>query len=122
MVLPAPVGPTIATVWPGSATSDRSSMSGFFGSYENDTWSNSTRPSGSRSSSGTAASSDSSSASSSSNTRSADAMPDCITLIIDASCVSGWVNCREYWMNAWMSPMVSWPDATRRPPIKAIAT
>ena len=45
------------------------------------------------------------SASSSSNTRSADAMPDCITLIIDASCVSGCVNWREYWMNAWMSPM-----------------
>ena len=27
VVLPAPVGPTIATVWPGSATSDRSSIS-----------------------------------------------------------------------------------------------
>ena len=31
VVLPAPVGPTIATVWPGSATSDRSSISGLSG-------------------------------------------------------------------------------------------
>ena len=49
-------------------------------------------------------------------------MPDCITLIIDASCVSGCVNWREYWMNAWMSPIVIWPDDTRSPPISAIAT
>ncbi|CNW25571.1 Uncharacterised protein [Mycobacterium tuberculosis] len=28
MVLPAPVGPTIATVLPGSATSDRSRITG----------------------------------------------------------------------------------------------
>ena len=44
------------------------------------------------------------------------------TLIIDASCVSGWVNWREYWMNAWMSPIDICPDATRRPPISAMAT
>ena len=31
MVLPAPVGPTMATVWPGSAMSERSSMSGLLG-------------------------------------------------------------------------------------------
>ena len=49
-------------------------------------------------------------------------MPDCITLIIDASCVSGWVNWREYWMKAWMSPMVIWPDDTRSPPMRAMAT
>ena len=64
----------------------------------------------------------SSGASSSSKTRSADAIPDCITLIIDASWVSGWVNWREYWMNAWMSPMVICPDDTRSPPMSAIAT
>jgi hypothetical protein len=34
-------------------------------------------------------------------------MPDWRTLIIDASWVIGWVNWREYWMNAWMSPIVS---------------
>ena len=44
MVLPAPVGPTMAIVWPGSATSDSDSMSGRSGSYENVTSRNSTRP------------------------------------------------------------------------------
>ena len=63
-----------------------------------------------------------SSASSNSKTRSADAMPDWNTLTIDATCVSGWVNWREYWMNAWMSPMVIAPFATRSPPTTAIAT
>ena len=63
------------------------------------------------------ASGDCSSASSSSKTRSAEAMPDCSTLAIDASWVSGWVNWREYWMNAWTSPSVIAPDDTRRPPI-----
>ena len=63
-----------------------------------------------------------SSASSSSNTRSADATPDCSRLAIEASWVSGWVNCREYWMNACTSPRLSDPVATRRPPTTAIAT
>ena len=44
------------------------------------------------------------SASSSSNTRSAEATPDCSRLAMDATWVSGWVNCREYWMNACTSP------------------
>ena len=41
-----------------------------------------------------------------SKTRSADAMPDCRTLTMEASWVSGCVNWRVYWMNAWMSPML----------------
>ena len=45
-----------------------------------------------------------SSASSSSNTRSAGRDPDCSRFVIDASCVIGIVNCREYWMNACTSP------------------
>ena len=45
-----------------------------------------------------------------------------MTLTIDASWVRGWVNWREYWMKAWMSPMVIAPDDTRRPPITAMAT
>ena len=49
-------------------------------------------------------------------------MPDWNTLSIDASCVSGWVNWREYWMNAWMSPIDIAPDETFSPPITAIAT
>ena len=36
-------------------------------------------------------------------------MPDCSTLAIEASWVSGWVNWREYWMKACTSPMLSWP-------------
>ena len=38
-------------------------------------------------------------------------MPDCSTLIIDATWVSGWVNWREYWMNACTSPMLIAPLA-----------
>jgi hypothetical protein len=41
---------------------------------------------------------------------------------MEATCVSGWVNCREYWMNACTSPRLIEPDATRSPPITAIAT
>ena len=37
VVLPAPVGPTMAMVWPGSATSDRSWIRGLVGSYEKET-------------------------------------------------------------------------------------
>ena len=55
-------------------------------------------------------------------TRSADATPDWSRLIIDATWVSGWVNCREYWMNAWTSPRLMVPLATRRPPSTAITT
>jgi hypothetical protein len=39
-------------------------------------------------------------------------MPDWSTLIIDANCVSGCVNWREYWMKAWTSPIEIAPDAT----------
>ncbi len=41
---------------------------------------------------------------------------------MDATWVIGWVNIREYWMNAWTSPMLIWPDATRSPPTTATAT
>ena len=61
-------------------------------------------------------------ASSRSKTRSAEATPDCRMLAIDATWVSGWVNCREYWMKAWTSPSDMLPDATRRPPTTATAT
>ena len=49
-------------------------------------------------------------------------MPDWKTFIIDASWVSGIENGREYWMNAWMSPTVIAPLATRRPPTTATST
>ncbi len=43
-------------------------------------------------------------------------------LAIEATWVSGWVNCREYWMKAWMSPIVIAPADTCSPPITAMAT
>jgi hypothetical protein len=122
VVLPAPVGPTMATVCPAAATSERPSISGRSGSYRNETDSKTTsprrRPSASIADRGTG----SSSASSSSNTRSADATPDCSRLTIDASWVRGWLNWREYWMNACTLPRLSEPLATRSPPRTAIAT
>jgi hypothetical protein len=39
-----------------------------------------------------------------------------------ATCVSGWLNCREYWMNACTSPIDNAPLATRRPPTTATST
>ena len=39
-----------------------------------------------------------------------------------AAWTMGWVNWREYWMKATTSPSDIWPDATRRPPMTAIAT
>ncbi len=83
---------------------------------------NSTRPRGVATRFGSAGSGDCSSASRNSKTLSAEATPDCSTFAIDASWVSGWVNCREYWMNAWTSPSDIVPDATRSPPTTAIAT
>ena len=71
---------------------------------------------------GAASSGTCSSASSSSKTRSAEATPDCSRLDIDATWVSGWLNCREYWMNACTSPSDIEPDATRSPPITAMKT
>ena len=55
-------------------------------------------------------------------TRSNEAMPDWKMFIIDASWVSGIENLREYWMKAWMSPIVMAPLATRRPPTTATIT
>jgi len=39
-----------------------------------------------------------------------------------ATWVSGWLNCREYWMNACTSPSDSCPEATRRAPTTATRT
>ena len=63
-----------------------------------------------------------SSASSTSKMRSAEATPDCSRFAIEAIWVIGWVNIREYWMNAWTLPSGICPLATRRPPTTAIAT
>ena len=62
-----------------------------------------------------------SSTSSSSNTRSREAMPDWSVFTMAAICVSGCVNWREYWMNAWMSPTFIVPVDTLMPPMTAMA-
>ena len=42
VVLPAPVGPTMATVWPSETFAEKSLMTGLSGEYPKRTWSNST--------------------------------------------------------------------------------
>ena len=112
VVLPAPVGPTMAIVWPGSTSKLNSSISGLAGSYRKLTFSKLTRPRSSGKAAAAVLSGISSSASRNSKTRSAEAMPDCSRLIWPASCISGMVNCREYWMKAWTSPSDIVPEAT----------
>ena len=101
-------------------------MSGRSGSYENETCSKRTSPRARspvrRSAVVSGPSGTCSSASSSSKTRSAEATPLWSRFIIDATWVSGWVNCRLYWMNACTSPSETAPLATRSPPSTAITT
>jgi hypothetical protein len=65
---------------------------------------------------------DSSSASSRSKTRSAEATADWSRFAMAAIWLTGPLNSYEYCTNAWTSPMVSVPDATRRPPTTATST
>ena len=113
VVLPAPVGPTIAIVWPGRTCRLKSVMSGLSASYLKFTCSSATWPLTSPRSAPVSTSGASSSASRSSKTRSADARPDCSRFIWPAICMIGMVNWREYWMKAWTSPSVIVPEATR---------
>jgi len=39
-----------------------------------------------------------------------------------ATCVSGWLNCREYWIKAVTAPMVSEALEISRPPTTATRT
>ena len=61
-----------------------------------------------------------SSASISSSTRSNEAIPDWNVAVIEARCVSGWLNCRAYWIRACMSPTDIAPEEIRNPPTTAI--
>ena len=124
VVLPAPVGPTIATVWPGSATSDKSLDQRLRrGRSENVTCSNATRPwtSGDRSGSrgvgallvGVEELED--------PLERRDARLEDVHHRRHLGERHG-ENWREYWMNAWMSPSGSCPQATRSPPTTATMT
>ncbi|MET3163743.1 UNVERIFIED_ORG: hypothetical protein ABIB19_002157 [Arthrobacter sp. UYEF10] len=95
VVFPAPAGPTIATVCPGSATRDSEEISGLSGEYEKDMSSNTShpRPKPWEEETPPAGSGNSSSSSNNENTRSADATSDCSRFAMDPSCASGMVNC-----------------------------
>ena len=108
VVLPAPVGPTMATVWPGLATQLKSWMMVWPGTYPKRTWSNSTRPGRSLATWASVACS-SSGAARNSKTRSVAAAMDCSVLPTLPSCWTGWVKLRTYWMKDWMSPGVALP-------------
>ena len=77
VVLPAPVGPTSATVWPGSATRSTPCSTGVCGSYAKLTPDSSTRPDVTSSVRASLASRTRGSSSSSSKMRSAPAIADC---------------------------------------------
>ena len=49
-------------------------------------------------------------------------MPDWKMFMSDASWVSGIEKVREYWTNAWTSPTLMAPLATRSPPTTATST
>ena len=106
VVLPAPVGPTIAIDWPGSAVEREVLDERRLGVVaERDVLEDeAVRLVVGSGSSGSTGSGTCSSASSSSKTRSALATPDCSRFAIEPSWLSGWVNWREYWMNACTSP------------------
>ena len=119
--MPAPVGPTMATVSPGRHAQVQVVDERLVLVAERDVLEGDVAASAPESGASTG-SAISSGSSSSSNTRSADATADWRTLTMLAVWMIGNVNWREYWMNATTSPSDSWPDATRRPPMTAIAT
>ena len=121
--MPAPVGPTIATVSPGpdlevEVVDER----GLGLVAERHVLEGDPALDGRGARVGVAASGISSASSSSSNTRSAEAIADWSTFMMLASWVIGIVNWREYWMKAWTSPSDIVPLATWTPPMTAIAT
>ena len=105
--MPAPVGPTMATTWPGFDLEVEPLVERLVGRVaevdilKDDVARRSATAPGSPGGSGVISSS-----ARSSKTRSAEAIVDWITLAIVASCAMGWLNWRAYWMNACTSPMV----------------
>ena len=91
VVLPAPVGPTMATVLPAGTSQLQSWMTGCSGSYPKRTWRNDTSPRMCSAGAGSAGSAGSSASARKSNTRSAAAAMVCSCVLICASCVIGCV-------------------------------
>ncbi len=123
MVLPAPVGPTMAIVCPGFTSRFMSSMSGASALVaEAHVLEAHLARAVRQSTAAPAASGSSSVSSSSSKTRSAEAMVLWRTLAMLAVCAMGMVNCCEYWMKAWMSPMAMALRVTMIAPATATTT
>ena len=122
MVLPAPVGPTIAIFCPSFTVSLKSCIITLSSLYPNCTWSNVTLPfmpsvdiafSGSFSSSGS---------SKNSSILSDAATIACSILEISAISFIGLVNCLSYWINDCILPTVIFPCTAKYPPKTAIPT
>ena len=122
VVLPAPVGPTMATVCPGWTAAEKSWMMILFGSYPKRTWSKVTWPWMDEGGTGLPACCSSSSSARNSKTRSAAAAMDCSILDTCAIWVMGWVKLRTYWINDWISPTWMAPDEARMAPTTVTAT
>lgn len=123
VVLPAPVGPTMATVSPGSTAHEKSWMTVLPGTYPKRTWSKETRPARrSGSFAAPSAGSSSSGAPRNSNTRSAAAVMLCSMFDTFESCWMGWVKLRTYWMKLWMSPGVACPFTASAAPTATTPT
>ena len=121
--MPAPVGPTIATIRPASTLERQVVDERLVGLVaERDVLEGDGARGRLDDGCGATGSAISSGSSSSSNTRSADAIADWRTLTMLAVWMIGNVNWRLYWMNAMTSPSDIWPAATRSPPMTAIAT
>ncbi len=121
--MPAPVGPTMATVWPGLDDEVQVVDERHVGQVaerhvlELDAPGDRPADADQRLRPGL-----SSSSSRSSKTRSAEATADWMTLAMLAVWVIGIVNWREYWTKAWTSPRLIWPLATWMPPMTQIRT
>ena len=105
MVLPAPVGPTIATVWPGSRDERQVLDQRHVGVVAERHVLERHEPARLVRGHGSAGSRRPAPRRRAARRRARPRRrPDCSTLDIEATCVSGWLNWREYWMNACTSP------------------
>ena len=122
VVLPEPVGPTMATFLPAGIFNEIFFNICLLSSYPKLTSLNSTSPLGASRSNAFALSAGSGSSSMISNTRSAPATAVCRLLYTFAISTKGLVNCLEYKRNVLISPMsVILPLTNKRPLITAIA-
>ena len=115
-VLPAPVAPTSATLWPGSTVKSISDKTGGPSPYANDTPSKPTRPSTAAGRTASFGLSTSGFVSSRPKMRSEAAIAACSTLNFSERSEIGRQKRSEYWMKATSAPSVRPPATTCAPP------